>query len=102
MRKFQLLTLGCLLSVSQAIDLGESRTWHSENGRTIEARVLNISEDERIVEMLRVDGLKFELSWDQLSKADQALLAEAVKKATVAVPKPALNIPAELPTKHIL
>ena len=102
LRKFQLLTLGCLLSTSQAIDLDKSRTWHSENGRAIEARVLDISEDERIVEMQRVDGLKFELSWDQLSKVDQALLAKAAKKATVAAPKSALNIPVELPTKHIL
>lgn len=101
-RKFHLLAFGYLLSVSQANELNESRTWHSEDGRAIEARILALSEDERTVEMQRVDGLKFALSWNQLSKADQALLAEAAKKATVAAPKLALNISAELPTKHIL
>ena len=102
LRKLQLLALGCLLSASQAIDLGKSRAWRNANGRAIEARVLNISEKQQTVEMQRVDGLKFELSWDQLSKADQALLVEAAKKAIVAAPKSALNIPVELPTKHIL
>ena len=101
-RKFELLSLGCLLSVSQAIDLNKNRTWYSEDGRTIEARVLDLSDEERTVEMQRVDGLKFALSWDQLSMADQALLAEAAKKATIAAPKLPLNIPVELPTKHIL
>ena len=101
-RKFQLLSLGCLLSVSQAIDLNKNRTWYSEDGRTIEARVLDLSDEERTVEMQRVDGLKFALSWDQLSMADQALLAEAAKKATIAAPKLPLNISVELPTKHIL
>ena len=101
-RKFQLLAFACLLSVSQANELNESRTWHSEDGRAIEARVLNLSEDEQTVEMQRVDGLRFALSWDQLSKADQALLAEAAKKAPVVAPKSALNIPVDLPTKHIL
>ena len=100
--KFQLIALGCLLSVSQAIDLGKSRTWHSENGRAIEARVLNISEKQQTVEMQRVDGLKFELAWNQLSKADQTLLAKATQKTTVAVSKPLLSISTELPTKHIL
>ena len=101
-RKFQLVTFACLLSVSQANELYENRIWHSEDGRAIEARVLNLSEDEQTVEMQRVDGLKFVLSWDQLSKTDQALLAEAAKKATIAGPKLTLNIPVELPTKHIL
>ena len=50
-RKFQLLAFACLLSVSQANELNESRTWHSEDGRAIEARVLNLSEDEQTVEM---------------------------------------------------
>ena len=102
LRKFQLLTLGCLLSVSQAIDLGKSRTWHSENGRAIEARVINISEEQQTVEMQRVDGLKFELSWNQLSKADQTLLAEATQKTTIVASKPLLSISTELPAKHIL
>ena len=60
-RKFQLLAFTCLLSVSQANELNESRTWYSEDGRAIEARVLNLSEDEQTVEMQRVDGLRFAL-----------------------------------------
>ncbi|MEC8209565.1 MAG: papain-like cysteine protease family protein [Verrucomicrobiota bacterium] len=100
--KFKHVTFTCLISVSQAIELYENRIWHSEDGRAIEARVLNLSEDEQTVEMQRVDGLKFILSWDQLSKTDQAFLAKTAKKTTIAEPKLALNNPVELPSKHIL
>ena len=58
--------------------------------------MLNLSEDEQTAEMQREDGLRFALSWDQLSKADQALLVETAK-ATVAAAKSVLNIPSIYP-----
>lgn len=77
-----LLLLCGLLTSALADDLSQLRTWRSQDGQTLEARILEISGDARTVEMERADGLRFNLPWGRLSKADQALLqASATQKS---------------------
>lgn len=70
----------CLLSISQASDLSHPRTWHSDDGRAIEARVLEISAEARTVKMQRTDGFRFTLDWERLAESDRALLQASVAK----------------------
>lgn len=90
-----------------AEDLGEPRTWKSNDGRAIEARVIELSTEARTVEMERADGLRFTLPWERLSEADQAHLQSAAKlqKAT-REPKavqepPKLDLPESVELKDV-
>lgn len=69
-----------LLSISHANDLNELRIWRSDDGRSIEARVIEIFPQEQSVEMQRADGLRFNLSFDRLSEADQTLVKASVTR----------------------
>ena len=103
LEKLSLSICLCFPVCITAKDLNVLREWTSNDGRSIEARVINISTQARTVEMQRADGLNFELSWDRLSEADQDLLTElTTSKAPSETPPPAASPPVELPEKHIL
>lgn len=64
-------------------DLAALRDWTSQDGRTIEARVLDIDADARTVRMARADNFRFVINWDRLAADDQALLRSAVDRLAV-------------------
>lgn len=81
-------------------DLAALRDWTSEDGRTIEARVLEIDADKRTVRMARADNFRFEIEWGKLALDDQALLQSAVESETsanTATAEPAEDASIELP-----
>lgn len=76
------LSLHCFFSVSLfANDLQSLRLWSDVDGRSIEARVLEINASEQTVRMQRADLFRFEISWDRLAADDRALLKEASEKS---------------------
>jgi hypothetical protein len=69
------IIIASLLTAIAATATEISRTWHSQDGRTIEARIIKNAATERTVTLERDDGLRFDLSWDRLSSADQEYLS---------------------------
>ena len=64
------------------------RAWTSADGRTMKASLISLK--DQTGSFKRADGRTFELALDKLSPADQAVVAEAVKKAAAtSPPKPA-------------
>ena len=55
------------------------RAWTSADGRTMKASLISLK--DQTGSFKRSDGRTFELALDKLSPADQAVVAEAVKKA---------------------
>lgn len=70
--------LGCgcgLVAATVTVDdLAALRDWTSQDGRTIEARVLEIDADARTVRMARADNFRFVVDWDRFASHDQELL----------------------------
>ena len=54
------------------------RAWTSADGRTMKASLISLK--DQTGSFKRTDGRTFELALDKLSPADQAVVAEAVKK----------------------
>ena len=64
------------------------RAWTSADGRTMKASLISLK--DQTGSFKRTDGRTFDLALDKLSPADQAVVAEAVKKAAAtSPPKPA-------------
>ncbi len=61
-------------------DLAALRDWTADDGRTIEARVLEIDADERTVRMARADNFRFEIGSERLAANDRALLQSAADR----------------------
>ena len=61
-------------------DLAALRDWTADDGRTIEARVLEIDADKRTVRMARADNFRFEIEWARFAADDQALLQSAADR----------------------
>ena len=60
------------------------RAWTSADGRTMKASLISLK--DQTGSFKRSDGRTFELALDKLSPADQAVVAEAVKKAAATSP----------------
>ena len=61
------------------------RAWTSADGRTMKASLISLK--DQTGSFKRTDGRTFELALDKLSPADQAVVAEAVKKAAATSPR---------------
>ena len=85
-----------MLTTSLPLDatpLAETRTWTSQNGRTIQAKLIDAQHDIKTVKLKRIDGRIFNLDWDQLNDADQALLlAHCIEKTPSQAAGPIVEI----------
>lgn len=81
-----------------AEELNLLRDWTDADGRTIQARVLEIDADERTVRMARADNFRFTIPWDRLAPDDQARLLAATEDnpspGTAAEPSAVKNVAA--------
>lgn len=71
--------LAFLLGDLCASVIGQSRVWHSSDGREIVATALEIDTAERTVRLERNDGMRFTIEWSRLSDADRTILEDAVQ-----------------------
>lgn len=90
-RAFRALLLGLLLTVIalSANDLEQVRTWTSSDGATLRARLLSLDATEQTVRIRRDDGRVFNMKWERLCDADQALLRSSLQPQPPAQISPA-------------
>ncbi|MEM9017295.1 MAG: SHD1 domain-containing protein [Verrucomicrobiota bacterium] len=78
--------LGCFLSLLFTITNGEVRTWTNDQGRAIEAALVDVEGDKAVLNM---NGKNFDVPIESLSTADQEFIGNWKKSApTDAAAKP--------------
>lgn len=64
----------CLAASLPAGELDTLRTWTSQDGRTLEATLLEVDGNARTARMHHANGRIFTVKWSQLAESDQLLL----------------------------
>ena len=84
-----------VFALTLAAHADEMRTWTSSAGQQMEAEMLKISEDGKIVTLRRKDGREGEVALDKLSNADKSYIAKW-KKSTPKPETPSIDLKEEL------